>query len=184
MSDRKVVQCVVPGVDAEGHSVTEIDVGFRFKAQHRVDAWVGVDLDATLAEYNGWKGPLHIGAPIPLAVTRVRELLGSGMPVRIFTARVARASYEANGLTLTDVEAPIKAWCKEHIGCVLPITCEKDFGMVDLIDDRVTQMIPNTGVAVKDLLSEAALVLTAAANTSASANKLLERISLLMPKLI
>lgn len=31
---------------------------------------------------------------------------------------------------------------------------------------------------------ESALVLTAAANTSASANKLLERISLLMPKLI
>lgn len=50
-------------------------------------------------------------------------------------------------------------------------------------DRKVVQCVV-TGVAVKDLLSEAALVLTAAANTSASANKLLERISLLMPKLI
>lgn len=164
-------------------STSVINAGFRFTSPKRVGAWVGVDLDATLAEYKGWKGPLHIGDPIPLAVARVKQLLAGGMAVRILTARVARPSYEANGLTLPEVLAPIEDWCKAHIGCVLPVTCVKDVGMIDLLDDRVTQMIPNTGVAVKDLLDEARAALVVASETGASTNKMLEKINLLLPEL-
>jgi hypothetical protein len=36
-------------------------------------SWVGVDLDGTLAEYHGFKGPEHIGKPIPKMVARVKR---------------------------------------------------------------------------------------------------------------
>lgn len=37
--------------------------------------WIGVDLDGTLAEYGGWKGADHIGAPVPAMLARVRAWL-------------------------------------------------------------------------------------------------------------
>ena len=40
--------------------------------------WIGVDLDATFAVYNGWQGELHIGAPIPAMVERVKQGLADG----------------------------------------------------------------------------------------------------------
>lgn len=33
--------------------------------------WIGVDLDGTLAHYEGWKGVEHIGEPIPAMVERI-----------------------------------------------------------------------------------------------------------------
>ena len=51
--------------------------------------WIGVDLDATLAYYDGWKGPTHIGPPIMRMVERIREWLSKGWEVRVFTARFA-----------------------------------------------------------------------------------------------
>ena len=52
------------------------------------EGWIGVDLDGTLAEYDGWVGPQHIGKPVPLMVDRVKRMLDYGEDVRIFTARV------------------------------------------------------------------------------------------------
>jgi hypothetical protein len=52
------------------------------------DGWVGVDLDGTLATYNTWEGPEHIGEPIPEMVERVKAWRRDGRAVRIFTARV------------------------------------------------------------------------------------------------
>lgn len=40
--------------------------------------WIGVDLDATLAEYNGWVHEPHIGPPIPAMVTRIKQGLADG----------------------------------------------------------------------------------------------------------
>ncbi len=51
--------------------------------------WYGVDLDGTLAHYDGWMGPTEIGPPISKMVHRVRRWLAEGRDVRIFTARVA-----------------------------------------------------------------------------------------------
>lgn len=97
--------------------------------------WIGVDLDGTLAHYEGWKGIEHIGAPVPAMLKRVIGWLVQGQEVRIFTARAA-----------TPEAIPhIKEWCKEHFGFELPITNIKDFQMIELWDDRCVQVIPNTG---------------------------------------
>ena len=49
--------------------------------------WIGVDLDGTLAHYNGWVDETHIGEPIQGMADRVRGWLADGIDVRIFTAR-------------------------------------------------------------------------------------------------
>lgn len=103
--------------------------------------WIGVDLDGTLARYDGWKGIEHVGEPIPTMLTRVKKWLSDGVEVRIFTARVSCSEDE-----LPAVAAPILAWCREHLGRELTITCRKDFAMVELSDDRCVQVEPNTGV--------------------------------------
>lgn len=98
--------------------------------------WVGIDLDGTLAEYHGWQGIYHIGAPIHRTVEHIKYLLLSGVDVRIFTARVQEGP---------DAVAAIKAWCEEHLGVVLPVTNVKDFGMVYALDDRIVTVEFNTG---------------------------------------
>lgn len=112
--------------------------------------WKGVDLDGTLAFYNGWKGETHIGAPIPLMVERVKRWLADGIEVKIFTARVAEAEMNADG-TAHDVSAVVSAieeWCEKHIGQKLEVTNKKDFQMIELWDDRAIQVIANTGIRV------------------------------------
>ena len=104
--------------------------------------WIGVDLDGTLAQYNGWVSPGHIGPPVPLMVARVKKWLLAGMDVRIFTARVSQASDEQA------VRRNIEAWCAKYIGKVLPITNVKDYAMVELWDDRAVQVEHNTGKVV------------------------------------
>jgi hypothetical protein len=117
--------------------------------------WIGVDLDGTLAHYERapvWNG--EIGPPVARMVERVRDWLEAGEDVRIVTARVAPYVFtdggdnEARGVT-QQLEA-IRAWCQAHLGRVLPVTCAKDFGMTVLWDDRVVQVIPNTGEPVHD----------------------------------
>lgn len=99
--------------------------------------WIGVDLDGTLARYDGWQGELHIGEPIELMAMRVRYWLECGVEVRIFTARIATGSLEGR--------MAIERWCIEHLGRVLPITATKDFAMVELYDDRAWRVESNTG---------------------------------------
>ena len=107
--------------------------------------WIGVDLDGTLALYEGWKGSEHIGAPIAPMVERIKGWLAAGVEVRIFTARVA--------VPEVGIVARIEAWCAEHIGQALPVTATKDYGMIELWDDRAVQVIPNTGEALADRLA-------------------------------
>lgn len=102
--------------------------------------WIGVDLDGTLAEYHGWQGVDHVGAPIPLMVARVKRWLAEGKDVRIFTARVANRDITAL--------RPIQEWCLQHLGVSLPVTNQKDFGMIELWDDRAIQVVPNHGYRV------------------------------------
>lgn len=109
-----------------------------------MNGWIGVDLDGTLAEYNGWVSPTHIGAPIPKMVERIKAWLAAGREVRIFTARVY-AGGRVDEQELMSVRGAIERWCWEHIGRKLPITCTKDYGMIELWDDRAVQVIPNTG---------------------------------------
>lgn len=107
--------------------------------------WIGVDLDGTLAYYYGWQGIENIGAPIPLMVSRVREWLANGQPIRIMTARVSPQRDEAARQQAIDY---IRGWLVQvfgEAGRTIPITHEKDFSMIELWDDRCVQVIPNTG---------------------------------------
>ena len=102
-------------------------------------AWIGVDLDGTLAHYDGWKGPNHIGKPIEAMVERIKDWLGDKMRVKIFTARAAIPSQIPQ----------ISRWLKDAgLPHDLEVTNVKDMGMVELWDDRCVQVIPNTGMPV------------------------------------
>lgn len=122
-------------------------------------AWIGVDLDGTLAFYDRWRGEAHIGAPIPAMLGRVKSWLAEGKEVRVFTARadylyrVGETPPEA--LTSEEGAAAVKAiraWCVKHIGQELAVTCLKDYQMIELWDDRAIQVIPNTGRSIADEL--------------------------------
>jgi hypothetical protein len=112
-----------------------------------IEGWIGVDFDGTLAEYDEWRGPEHVGKPIQKMLDRVKGWLEAGKDVRILTGRVGADSKE-------DVEASRKAirdWCIEYVGKELPITNEKDPMMDELWDDKVVQVKKNTGEPVGDL---------------------------------
>lgn len=127
--------------------------------------WKAVDLDGTLAHYEHWVGPGHIGAPIAKMVDRVKQWIREGVEVRIFTARAFPIALSAPGgvigpdwavpmqHTMRGMECEqaihaIRTWCAQHIGHVLPITCVKDFGMDEVYDDRAVQVEKNTGALV------------------------------------
>lgn len=107
--------------------------------------WIGVDLDGTLAEYHGWMGEDHIGKPIPAMVERIKGWLREGKDVRIFTARAYYGPGSSDLIHAQQFDA-IGTWLVTQCGLPpLPITCIKDFGMVELWDDRAVQIITNTG---------------------------------------
>ena len=105
--------------------------------------WYGVDLDGTLAKYTGWQGVKHIGMPIEPMVERVKRWIKEGKDVRIMTARV-----NPKNVDVEEAKATIAVWCQMYIGKELPMTCEKDYGMIELYDDRAIQVVLNTGEIV------------------------------------
>lgn len=122
--------------------------------------YIAVDLDGTLAQYDGWKGPLVIGEPVPKMLERVKAWLAEGKDVRIFTARVAPESLLNSNVTLAQVRDAIRGWCEKHVGRALPVTHEKDLYMIELWDDRATQVIANTGEALQDRYERQRVVLS------------------------
>lgn len=79
-----------------------------------MSGWIGVDLDGTLAHYEGWDGG-NIGEPIPLMVNRVKGWLSEGKTVKILTARI---SHDPDGTQ----RQLIQDWAQEHIGERLEVT--------------------------------------------------------------
>lgn len=100
------------------------------------NAWIGVDLDRTLAEYDYWRGAGHIGAPIPAMLQRVRKWLADGRKVKLFTARITGPQDETNAFMRSWT-----SWSMTHLGQVLPVTCSKDFHMIELWDDRAVSVV-------------------------------------------
>lgn len=99
--------------------------------------WVGFDLDGTLAKYDGWKGPDHIGAPIAPMVQIALKYLAAGFKIKIFTARATDPNPK--------VVPAIQAWCRIHLGHVVEVTNAKDYSMLLCYDDRAVAVEPNTG---------------------------------------
>jgi len=97
--------------------------------------WIGVDLDGTLAHYDGWYGPAHIGEPIPVMLKRVKGWLDEGREVRIFTARASVPEYVPF----------VTQWLEKQGLPALQVTNVKDFAMLTLWDDRCVQVETNSG---------------------------------------
>lgn len=106
--------------------------------------WIGVDLDGTLAHYYGWKGITHIGPPVPMMLERVKSWIEDGKTVKIFTARAS------NTLAIPY----IRLWMEQNGLPDLEITATKDFGMVELWDDRCVQVVANMGEVATEQDSE------------------------------
>jgi hypothetical protein len=111
--------------------------------------WIAVDLDGTLAAYDGWRPWNEIGTPLAPMLARVGEWIGCGDDVRIFTARVCfdidvcRVTGEE--FTRAQMVSAIQDWCEAQGLPRLPVTNIKDIYMAELWDDRAVQMVPNTG---------------------------------------
>ena len=109
--------------------------------------WIGVDLDGTLARCDG-QDVSGIGEPIPAMVDRVKEWLANGIEVRIVTARANARGWGTAGAV--EQMRMVQDWCEKHGLTRLEVTCEKDFAMIELWDDRAIQVELNTGRRVVD----------------------------------
>lgn len=97
---------------------------------------IAVDLDGTLAFYNGWKGENFIGDPIPLMLGRVKDWIKEGHEVIIFTARADNQK---------SVEY-VKLWLGNHGLPGLIVTNTKLKRIGEFWDDRAVRVIANKGV--------------------------------------
>lgn len=117
------------------------------KYHNHSGGYIGVDLDATLAQYNGYVSPDHIGEPIPLMLERVKKWLADGVEVRIITARVHATTDDPEEVAAVKLNRLyIEAYLLKHLGQKLPIQSFKCYKMFQLWDDRAVQVIPNTGM--------------------------------------
>ena len=98
--------------------------------------WIGVDLDATLAFYDKWRGPEHIGSPITTMRDRILTWIKEGKRVKIFTARAT----DPTQIPL------VTQWLLNNGLPELEVTNIKDWKMVELWDDRAVGVVPNKGV--------------------------------------
>jgi hypothetical protein len=108
--------------------------------------WYGVDLDGTLAIYQGWQGFEHIGEPIWPMMHRVKNWISQGKNVRIMTARVCVEDLELRA----EVVRIIQDYTEKYTTVRLPVTHEKDFDMIEQWDDRARQVEFNTGRLIED----------------------------------
>lgn len=119
-----------------------------FGSVSKVSGWVGVDFDGTLATYDPTSHG-ELGPPIAPVRDHVLRLFAEGTPVKIVTARVAPCPDIFGRFVHPAKErAKIEAWCIKHLGRKLDITSCKDYGMIELIDDRAVQVVPNRGIRV------------------------------------
>lgn len=105
---------------------------------------IAVDLDGTLAHYDGWKGIYHIGHVIPEVANAISDAQASGAEVWIFTARVS----DPDDHNLAS--DAIAKWLVENKINVSGISAVKHKFFTEFWDDRAIQVIKNKGIFVMD----------------------------------
>ena len=108
--------------------------------------WIGVDMDGTLAKYDGWKGWDHFGEPIKPVVDKIHAWSKRGVLVCIFTARMSEVSLARSKVSKEQMQKVIDDWCVKHIGYKLPCKTEKDCYMLAFLDDSAIQISKNQGM--------------------------------------
>jgi len=106
-------------------------------------SWIGVDFDGTLAQHHPGNG-LALGHPVPAMMARVQAWLAEGQEVRIVTARASARQWGCAGAV--EQIGLVQAWCVTHGLPVLEVTCEKDYEMEALWDDKCITVEINTGL--------------------------------------
>jgi hypothetical protein len=112
-----------------------------------------VDLDGTLAHYDGWKGEEHIGDPIPEMVNKIKQDHSEGYRLKIFTARVCNHVHWVSLIDNKDLKrnySIVLEWLKKHniiqfLDKNEPIAITKNWEVVEIWDDRAKQIELNTG---------------------------------------
>lgn len=104
------------------------------------EAWVGVDLDGTLAYFDEKMTIDTIGEPVPAMLAHVKKMITNKIKVKIFTARAG----DPEQLPL------IRQWLKNNDLPELEITNIKDYYMRVLYDDRCVQVEKNTGRLISE----------------------------------
>lgn len=108
---------------------------------------IAVDLDGTLAHYDGWRGIQHIGDPIPSMMNRVRGWIAAGEEVVIFTARITPHPVYSPGKDTEEAIQRVRDWCiRWGLPADIRITNIKDGGMKEFWDDRAIPVLRNSGV--------------------------------------
>lgn len=109
---------------------------------------IAVDLDGTLAHYDGWKGIEHIGPVIPEVANAMERAQKEGADVWIFTARVSDpADAEQAGKYVRD-------WLIKNNFQFEGITAVKHKFFTEFWDDRAIQVIKNQGLFVLNELTD------------------------------
>lgn len=106
------------------------------------DITIAVDLDGTLAKDDGWQGISHIGEPVPAMLARVKEWIGRGKNVVIFTAR-------ANDKAAIPY---IEEWLKANGIGGLKITNVKTGDIDEIWDNIAVRVEKNTGQRIAKLM--------------------------------
>ena len=132
----------------------------RRREKEKHSGFIAVDWDGTTVEYHGWEAWNKFGKPIPAMVERIRGWLREGYTVKIMTARLPRSQKRNHkvtcwqtGKTYTrgEMEDAISAHCEKIIGTRLEAINVKCTGMIELWDDRVIQVEPNTGRSLAEV---------------------------------
>ena len=103
---------------------------------------IAVDLDGTLAHYDGWKGIEHIGPVIPEVANAMERAQAEGAEVHLFTARVSDPEDAA------EAHQVISKWAEENHFNFASITAVKHKFFTEFWDDRAIQVIKNEGIFV------------------------------------
>jgi len=109
---------------------------------------IALDLDGTLAYYDGWKGDDHIGEPISRMVNKLYGWIEKGYKVTLFTARVSSRDLDQNAYALHH----ITKWFSKHDLPQLDVTSNKLKSFTHFVDDRAIAVITNTGKTIGGIM--------------------------------
>lgn len=107
---------------------------------------IAVDLDGTLAHYDGWKGISHIGNPIPEMVAKIHAAHMEGKEIWIFTARLSDPSEAPEAME------SIKMWLDHYEIPFAGMTATKHKFFKEFWDDRAITIVKNTGLSIEETL--------------------------------